>query len=251
MPPNGAWTRPPFSGLVEDGFIWGRGALDDKVSVLSLLEAVEFLLDAGFKPRRTIYLAFGHDEEIDGTDGAVAIAEHFKKTKIRFAFVLDEGSPLGVGLVPGIDAPVALIGVAEKGYLSVELTAATSGGHSSMPSRASAVRVLAEALLRLWHDADKGALGPPMTANSGAARRPAPGLRAAARGRQPLALQPDPGRRARRHARDQRDDRDHRHGHGAGGGTGRQRMPSHARAVINFRLLPGTTVEQQLRASPR
>lgn len=245
VPPNGTWSRPPFSGLVEDGFVWGRGALDDKVSVLGLLEAVELLLDAGFVPRRTIYLAFGHDEEIDGTNGAAAIAERFRQQGIRFAFVLDEGSPLGTGLVPGIDAPVALIGIAEKGYLSVELTAATSGGHSSMPSRASAVRVLSEALARLWHDADKGSLRPPMTATLDAL---APELgflprlvvanhwltgplleNALASMPETYAMIATTGTVTVLEA-----------------GQADNVMPSHARAVVNFRLLPGTTVEQQL-----
>ncbi len=163
VPPNGTWTKPPFAGLIEGGYIWGRGSLDDKVSVLGILEAVEFLIAAGFKPRRTIYLAFGHDEEIDGKNGAQKIAALFKQRGIRFAFALDEGSPIGVGLVPGLDRPVALIGTAEKGYLSVELISKTTGGHSSIPSRASAVRVLGEALIKLWQDRDRARLGPPVS----------------------------------------------------------------------------------------
>jgi carboxypeptidase PM20D1 len=126
VPPNGEWSRPPFAGLVEDDFIWGRGSLDDKVSALGILEAVEFLLEAGFEPRRTIYLAFGHDEEISGKNGAQATARLFPERGIRFSFVLDEGSPIGVGLVPGVDRPVALIGTAEKSYLSVELNVTES-----------------------------------------------------------------------------------------------------------------------------
>lgn len=163
VPPNGKWTKPPFAGLIEDGYIWGRGSLDDKVSVLGILEAVEFLIAAGFEPRRTIYLAFGHDEEIDGKNGAQEIAALFKRRGIRFAFALDEGSPIGVGLVPGLKRPVALIGTSEKGYLSVELTAKTTGGHSSIPSRASAVRVLGEALMKLWRDGDRAHLRPPFS----------------------------------------------------------------------------------------
>jgi len=118
VPPNGEWERPPFSGAIEEGVIWGRGALDDKVSILAILEAVELLLGSGFTPDRTVYLAFGHDEEIDGQNGARAMAELLKERNIRFAFALDEGSPIGLGLVPGLEVPVSLIGTAEKGYTS-------------------------------------------------------------------------------------------------------------------------------------
>jgi carboxypeptidase PM20D1 len=163
VPPNGTWSKPPFDGLIEDGYIWGRGSLDDKVSILGILEAVELLLGVGFEPTRTIYLAFGHDEEIDGRNGAQAMAALFEDRGIRFAFALDEGSPIGIGLVPGLDRPVALIGTSEKGYLSVELTANTTGGHSSIPSRASAMRVLGEALIKLWEEGDRSRLEPPFS----------------------------------------------------------------------------------------
>jgi len=250
VPPNGAWSRPPFSGLIEDGFVWGRGTLDDKVSVLGLLEAVELLLDSGFVPRRTIYLAFGHDEEIDGRNGAQAIARRFAEQGLRFAFVLDEGSPIGMGLVPGIDGAAALIGTAEKGYLSVELAASTSGGHSSMPSRASAVRVLAEGLTRLWHGADAASLAPPFTdtLDALAPRLPfLPRLIAANHWLfEPLlvaefaalpetnAMLVTTGTVTVLEA-----------------GQADNVMPSHARAVVNYRLLPGTTAAAQLQRIER
>lgn len=141
------WTHPPFSGAVADGFIWGRGTLDDKVGVLGLLEAVERKLAAGYRPRRTVYLAFGHDEEIAGT-GAQAMAALLKARGVRPLMVLDEGQAVVRGVLP-VAPPVALVGVAEKGYLSVELTTRGSGGHSSMPPDGGSVPRLARALQRL------------------------------------------------------------------------------------------------------
>jgi carboxypeptidase PM20D1 len=163
VPEQGRWTRPPFSGAVEGGFIWGRGALDDKVAVLAILEAAEYLLSKGFRPHRTIYLAFGHDEEIDGRNGAARIAARLKERKVRLAAIYDEGWFVTSGLVPGIKRPVAFIGTAEKGYLSLELLARTSGGHSSVPSERSAIRVLLNAENRLKANPFDAALRPPMT----------------------------------------------------------------------------------------
>jgi carboxypeptidase PM20D1 len=163
VPEQGRWTWPPFSGAVEGGFIWGRGALDDKVAVLAILEAAEYLLSKGFRPHRTIYLAFGHDEEIDGRNGAARIATRLKEREVRLAAIYDEGWFVSHGLVPGIMGPVAFIGTAEKGYLSLELLARTSGGHSSVPSERSAIRVLLDAEERLKVQPFEAALKPPIT----------------------------------------------------------------------------------------
>lgn len=143
------WMHEPFSGLIEDDYIWGRGTLDDKGSVLAILEAVEHLLEEGFNPRRTIYLAFGYDEEVGGTRGAAKIAELLESRSIQLDFVLDEGSVITQGMVPGIQKPVALIGTCEKGYATLQLTVEADGGHSSMPGKESAITILMEALLRL------------------------------------------------------------------------------------------------------
>lgn len=143
------WTHPPFAGVIADGFVWGRGAMDDKVSVLGILEAVETLLRAHVEPVRTIYLAFGHDEEVGGVHGAAALAARLAERGVAPDYVLDEGLPIGVDMVPGVDAPVAMIGVGEKGYLSLEMTVDGEGGHSSMPPAATPVGVLAAALAAL------------------------------------------------------------------------------------------------------
>jgi carboxypeptidase PM20D1 len=143
------WTHPPFGGVVADGQLWGRGALDDKASVIAILEAVEMLIEQGFTPRRTLYLAFGHDEEIGGGDGARVIASLLQDRVGRLAFVLDEGGVVSEGIIPGVDAPVAMIGVVEKGSIGVELTVEATGGHSSIPPRHTAVGILARAITRL------------------------------------------------------------------------------------------------------
>src|SRR3989454_7321513 len=146
------WTEPAFEGRIAGGYVWGRGALDDKGSLIGVLEAVEHLVVAGAKPRRTVYLAFGYDEEVGGRRGAVRIAELLASRNVHPDFVLDEGGGLATGFIPGIGAPVALVGIAEKGYVTVELTAQAEGGHSSMPPKETAVGMLAAALTPLEHD---------------------------------------------------------------------------------------------------
>jgi len=148
VPPGdtNSWEKPPFSGENDGTFIWGRGALDDKCSLISILEAVEELLSEGFTPERTLMLAFGHDEEIHGLRGARVIASALEKRGIDAEFILDEGSGITKGIVPIIDKPVASIGISEKGYLSVKVKVEMDGGHSSYPEKESSIIVLNEAL---------------------------------------------------------------------------------------------------------
>jgi carboxypeptidase PM20D1 len=143
-----AWSRPPFSGAVSNGEVWGRGALDDKASLIATLAAVEDLLAEGFVPRRTVLLAFGHDEEIGGDSGARAVAAELQARGVRAALVLDEGGAITDVPIPGVGA-VALIGVAEKGLVSLELVAEATGGHSSMPPPQSAIGTIAQAVRAL------------------------------------------------------------------------------------------------------
>ncbi len=140
-----SWKEEPFSGKIDDTFIWGRGTLDDKNSVLGILEAVERLLVDGHEPDRTIFLAFGHDEEVLG-NGAKAIVDHLQKQNIQLEYVLDEGMVVTQGLVPGISKDVALIGLSEKGFVNVELSVKGSGGHSSMPPHETAIGILSDAV---------------------------------------------------------------------------------------------------------
>jgi len=143
------WTHPPFSGSIADGYIWGRGAIDDKVSVFSILEAVEILLEQGFQTHRTIYLAFGHDEEVGGSNGAREIAALLQSREVKLEYVLDEGGMITEGIIPGIYDPIALVGIAEKGYVSIELSVEAKGGHSSMPPKQTAIGILSTAINKL------------------------------------------------------------------------------------------------------
>lgn len=142
------WEHPPFSGAIADGFVWGRGTIDNKGSLIATVEAAELLVKRGFRPQRTIYFAFGHDEEIGGGEGNKAIAAALMERGIRLAWVKDEGGMIGHGLLPGVSTPVATIGVAEKGSISLDIIAYSKGGHSSMPSPAAqtAIGRLARAL---------------------------------------------------------------------------------------------------------
>ncbi len=144
-----AWTHPPYAGVIEDGYVWGRGAIDVKVGVILWLEAFETLLAEGFEPRRTIYLSLGHDEEIGGAKGAVEVARLFRERGIRPAFLFDEGGFIidGYPLLP--DMTTALVVTAEKAYYTVELTARGVSGHSSMPPRSTAIGKLARAIYRV------------------------------------------------------------------------------------------------------
>ena len=235
------WQADPFGGRIADGLIWGRGAIDNKSAVAGTLEAVEMLLGEGFRPARTVHLAYGHDEEVGGTAGAREIATLLKRRGVELEMVLDEGAVIGEGVLPGISDPVALIGIAEKGFVSVALTARTAGGHSSLPPRRSAIGILGAAVARLEEE--------PMVARlEGATRqlfdRIGPHLPFSQRVvfanlwlTRPLVmrrLEASPATNAMVrttmaptifHA-----------------GTKDNVLPSHARAVLNFRILPGDSV---------
>ena len=146
---EGAWDHLAFSGDIADGLIWGRGTLDNKVMVLGALEAVEHLLGEGVVPKRTVYLAFGHDEEVFGEEGARRIAETLAARGVHLDYVLDEGGLIAREDVSGAARPAALIGIAEKGYLSIELKVHGAGGHSSTPPQETAIGLLARAIDRL------------------------------------------------------------------------------------------------------
>ena len=143
------WQQPPYDGVIADGFIWGRGSWDDKGNLYSMLEAAEAMAKAGFRPKRTIYFAFGHDEETAGTAGAKAIAALLASRGVRLDFVIDEGLLITEGIMKGLDKPAALIGVAEKGYATLVLNAQATPGHSSMPPRDTAIGMMSAALARL------------------------------------------------------------------------------------------------------
>ena len=239
------WTHPPFDGAIADGYIWGRGAMDDKSSVLGILEATETLLANNFQPRRTLYLAFGHDEEIGGKAGAMKIAEVLSQRGVRLFYVLDEGMFVADGVVPGVSNPVALIGIAEKGFLSVTLTVEAAPGHSSVPPSHTSIGILSMALNKLEQNqlpanlsgvsgqmfdyvgpemglgmrlvfANRWLFGPLIESQLSAS----PGTNATIRTTTAVTM--------------------------IDGGVKDNVLPSRATAVVNFRILPGTTIEEVL-----
>ena len=143
------WEQDPFSGTVQNGLIWGRGTLDDKIGVIGILEAAEYLLNEGFTPSRDIYFMFGFDEEIGGELGAKSIAETLKQRGIQFDFILDEGGAIVENMVPGVDQPVGVVGISEKGSATAELSIKGSGGHSSQPKNQTNIGRIASAISKL------------------------------------------------------------------------------------------------------
>jgi carboxypeptidase PM20D1 len=151
------WVHPPYDGTLADGYIWGRGTLDNKGALIAMMSAAEHLIAEGFTPRRTVYFSFGGDEEVGGT-GAQSIARHLTDQNVRLAWALDEGSFVLDGIVPGLDTPVASINLSEKGYMTLKLIARGTGGHSSMPPKITAVGRLARAVHRLEESPMPGGL---------------------------------------------------------------------------------------------
>lgn len=156
--PSPGWTHGPFSGDIADGHVWGRGALDMKSGLFALLEAAESLITHGFVPERTVYFAFGHDEEIGGLSGAAKISELLSRRGIRLACVFDEGG--AIRTLPEIPCPVGFIGISEKGYATVELTARGAGGHSAVPGNGGAIASLCSAVTKVEKMAQPVDLGP-------------------------------------------------------------------------------------------
>lgn len=146
---EGNWKHPPFSGEVADGRIWGRGAIDTKGTLCAVLEATESLLAAGGEPTRPVYLAFGADEEVLGTTGAGAIAKLLESRGVKVEFLIDEGTPIVDGKLLGLPQRAGLVGTCEKGFVSVELTAKGPSGHSSIPHPNNAIEVMARVIDRL------------------------------------------------------------------------------------------------------
>ncbi len=141
---DGGWTYPPFDGVIDGGFVYGRGAIDDKGSLIAILEAANSLAASGYEPKRTLIFAFGHDEEVAGL-GAKAIVEKLKSQNIKPYAVIDEGGAILVGM-KGVPGELAMVGVAEKGYLTLVLKAKSRGGHSSVPPTKTAIGQLSKAI---------------------------------------------------------------------------------------------------------
>ena len=163
------WTHPPFDAeLVGDAAggelrIWGRGAIDDKGMLAVIVEAVEAALAEGFQPAADLYLSFGHNEETQGR-GAQAVVALLKERGIRPALVIDEGGAVVQGVFPGVDAPIAVVGVTEKGIAGVELSVERKGGHAATPTRDGATSRLARAILKLERRPARASISAPTMA---------------------------------------------------------------------------------------
>lgn len=150
VPQNGTWLHDPFCGEIIDGYVYGRGTLDTKTTLLSVMEAVEHVLAEGKTFKRDVYLAFAGDEEVFGQD-ALKVVDYFEQANIRPGFVLDEGGAVTSDVFPGVKGNVAVIGTSEKGVMSLELVASGKGGHASTPDHQTPITVLATAVKRLNH----------------------------------------------------------------------------------------------------
>lgn len=161
------WEHPPFAaeliGAGADAAIHARGAIDDKGALVAILEAVEQLVEVGFTPARDVYLAFGHNEETAG-DGAQRIVDLLEERGVRPGLVLDEGGAVVDGVIPGVAVPTAMVGVAERGVMTVLLTAREAGGHASTPPATPATARLARAIDRLHRHPFPPRIAPPVRA---------------------------------------------------------------------------------------
>ncbi|MEU7767977.1 M20 family peptidase [Nocardia sp. NPDC049190] len=239
------WTHPPFAGVVDDEFIWGRGAIDDKSRVVAILEAVESALAAGVRPRHTVYLAFGHDEEVFGGDGAERMAERLRRAGVRADLLLDEGGVITEGVADGVRQPVATVMLGEKGYATVRLSVTEVGGHSSMPGRQTAVGRIARAVSRIQDHPMPLRLTPVIADMLARLRQVMPAPRRRLLGfvgvvapliTRVLAARPTTEAMVRTTTAPTV----------IRGGVKANVLPQHAEALVNFRILPGDSVDSVL-----
>ena len=238
------WTHPPFAGEIADGFIWGRGTLDIKNQLIGIMEAAEVLLQQGYRPERTILFGLGHDEETGGVNGCKVLGQQLKARGIHLAGIVDEGGGIMAGLAAGVRGAIALVGVSEKGYLTVEFTVNGQPGHSSTPPPQTAIGILARALARLEAH--------PMPIHLGGLRPMYHGIGRAA----PIQIQvafaniwlfgpslkrwlvPKPEMNASIRTTTALTI--------INGGVEDNTIPGEAKAIVNFRLLPGDTIAHVL-----
>ncbi|XP_066480324.1 N-fatty-acyl-amino acid synthase/hydrolase PM20D1 [Tiliqua scincoides] len=147
--PQGWDVDDPFSAEERDGFIYGRGTLDNKNTVMGILSALEFLLRRNYKPRRSFYIGFGHDEEVGGQKGAMKMVAELESRGVLLSFLLDEGSFIFDGVIGSIKKPVAIIGITEKGGITANFSVMLAPGHSSTPPKRTSIGILSEALSKL------------------------------------------------------------------------------------------------------
>ena len=154
------WRHPPFDAVSENGVMWGRGTLDTKSTMNAALFAADTLIARGFVPSSDIYFAFSGSEEVGGA-GAPNIVSYFRSEGIDVGLVLDEGGGVVEGAFPGVKAPTAMVGIAEKGMLDLEYRVRTAGGHASAPRPLTAIGHLAEACTTVTSHPPRMRISPP------------------------------------------------------------------------------------------
>lgn len=229
-----AWEAGPFDGKITATEIVGRGTLDDKGTLIGLLEAVEQLLEESFQPKRTIYLAFGHDEEVGGANGAAKIAAYLKAQGVQALMTLDEGGFLAEDLIDGVEDDVAVVNLAEKGFASFKLIIETNGGHSSAPPKENTIGILAQAIVDLENNQRPYKLVTPIDYQLEYMAPELPFMQKLALSNTWLFKKPIL-------------EKLNAHTTTAptiiGGGIKNNVIPTVAEATINFRILPGETIE--------
>lgn len=164
VPINGVWKGEPFSGKIENDVVYGRGALDTKSSLNAIMEAVEYSLNQGKTFKYDLYLAFGGDEETYGTSQQ-QIVQYLKDQNIKPYLVLDEGGAIVSKIFPGVSKKAAVVGIAEKGFMNIKMTAKSTGGHASTPPKDTTLTYLSNAISKLNnHPSFKLKLTPPVRA---------------------------------------------------------------------------------------
>jgi len=155
------WKFPPFDAVINEDYLYGRGTIDIKSQLIAILECFETLLRKGFKPKNTIFASFSEDEEIFGKGGE-SLARYFKKRKIEFSFVLDEGGAVAEDFLQIIQKPIAVVGVSEKTTVDLKMQVNQEGGHSSTPNNPTSLGLLAHAISALELNQEKSSITPPM-----------------------------------------------------------------------------------------